>query len=67
MGTAERRDLPRFVGLLCFVPVVNFFVYPYMAFHDGFVAPNKGQQGRYVSSLKVPASAETESPQNVHR
>jgi len=41
MRTAERRGLPSFVGLLCFVPVLNFFVYPYIAFHDGFVAPSK--------------------------
>lgn len=41
MGTAERRGLSRWIGLLAFVPVVNFFVYPYIAFHDGFLAPNK--------------------------
>lgn len=38
---AVERDLSGWVGLLLFVPVVNFFVYPYIAFHDGWTAPNK--------------------------
>jgi len=41
METAARRGLPRALGLLAFVPLLNFFVYPYIAFHDGFVAPSK--------------------------
>lgn len=40
-ATAVNRDLPGWVGLLCFVPIANFFAYPYMAFHDGWTAPNK--------------------------
>ncbi len=40
-ATAVNRDLPGWVGLLCFVPIANMFVYPYMAFHDGWTAPNK--------------------------
>jgi hypothetical protein len=39
--TAERRYLPGWVGLLLFIPLVNFLVYPIMAFHDGPVAPNR--------------------------
>lgn len=38
--TAERRHLPGWVGLLTFVPFVNFIAYPVIAFHDGPVAPN---------------------------
>ncbi len=41
MATAERRGLPKWIGLLSFVPVVNIAIYPYIAFHDGFRAPNK--------------------------
>jgi hypothetical protein len=41
MGTAERRGLSKWIGLLTFVPLANFVVYPYIAFHDGFRAPNK--------------------------
>lgn len=41
MGTAERRGLPKWLGLLMFVPVANFFIYPYIAFHDGMRPPNK--------------------------
>jgi hypothetical protein len=37
---AERRHLPGWVGLLTFVPLVNFIAYPVIAFHDGPVAPN---------------------------
>ena len=40
-NTAVARDLPGWVGLLLFVPIINFFVYPYLAFHDGFAAPHK--------------------------
>jgi hypothetical protein len=29
------------VGLLAFVPLVGIFVYPYIAFHDGFRGPSK--------------------------
>ena len=39
--TAERRGLNGFIGLLSFVPIVNLFVYPYIAFHDGFAPVNK--------------------------
>jgi uncharacterized membrane protein YhaH (DUF805 family) len=39
--TALGRNLPGWVGLLLFLPIVNFFVYPYIAFHDGWSAPNK--------------------------
>lgn len=39
--TATERELPGIVGLLVFVPIANFFVYPYIAFHDGWSAPNK--------------------------
>jgi len=38
---AADRNLSGWVGLLLFVPVVNFFVYPYIAFHDGWTSPNK--------------------------
>ncbi len=41
MGTAERRGLSRWLGLLSFVPLANIVAYPYFAFHDGFRAPNK--------------------------
>jgi hypothetical protein len=41
METAERRGLSKWLGLLAFVPFANFIVYPYIAFHDGFRAPNK--------------------------
>jgi len=40
-ATAVNRGLPGSAGLLCFVPIANFFAYPYMAFHDGWTAPNK--------------------------
>jgi hypothetical protein len=38
---ATDRNLSGWVGLLLFVPVVNFFVYPFIAFHDGWTSPNK--------------------------
>jgi hypothetical protein len=41
VNTALARDLPGWLGLLLFVPIVNFFIYPYIAFHDGWVGPNK--------------------------
>jgi len=37
---AERRELPGWVGLLCLIPGVNLIAFPYLAFHDGFGAPN---------------------------
>ncbi len=40
-NTAAARGLPAGFGLLLFVPIVNFFAYPYIAFHDGWVGPNK--------------------------
>lgn len=41
MGTAERRGLNKWLGLLVLVPVANFLIYPYIAFHDGFRPPKK--------------------------
>jgi hypothetical protein len=38
--TAVERDCSGWVGLLVFVPILNFFVYPYLAFHDGWTRPN---------------------------
>ncbi len=40
-NTAVARGLPGGLGLLLFVPLVNFFIYPYIAFHDGLIVPNK--------------------------
>lgn len=40
-NTAIERDLPGWIGLLLFIPVVNFLVYPYIAFHDGWELPHK--------------------------
>ncbi len=40
-NTATERDLTGWVGLLLFVPIVNLFAYPYIAFHDGWELPNK--------------------------
>lgn len=39
--TAIARGLPGWVGVLLFIPLLNFFVYPYIAFHDGWIGPNK--------------------------
>lgn len=39
--TAVARDLSGWIGLLLFVPLVNVFIYPFMAFHDGWVGPHK--------------------------
>jgi hypothetical protein len=41
MNTAESRGISKWFGLLAYVPIANFFVYPYIAFHDGFRAPHK--------------------------
>jgi len=41
MATAERRGLNKWLGLLALVPVANFLIYPYIAFHDGFKPPKK--------------------------
>jgi hypothetical protein len=41
MGTAERRGLSKWLGLLMFVPIAQCLVYPYIAFHDGWKPPNK--------------------------
>jgi len=40
-NTATVRDLPGWMGILLFVPILNLFIYPYFAFHDGWVGPNK--------------------------
>lgn len=40
-ATAAARHLPGWVGLLIFVPPLSFFVHPYIAFHDGWISPNK--------------------------
>jgi hypothetical protein len=50
-NTATARDLPGWMGLLLFVPILNFFVYPYFAFHDGWVSPNK--VGLVIGSVLV--------------
>jgi len=41
METAERRGLSKWLGLVLFVPIAGFVVYPYIAFHDGFHPPKK--------------------------
>ena len=38
--TAVERGCSGWIGLLVFVPLVNFFVYPFLAFHDGWEPPN---------------------------
>lgn len=40
-NTATARELPGWVGLLMFVPLVNLIVYPIIAFHDGWAGPHK--------------------------
>ena len=40
-STAERRGVSGWIGLLAFVPLVNFAAYLYIAFHDGTVAPSR--------------------------
>jgi hypothetical protein len=52
--TATARDLPGWLGLGVFIPVLNFFVYPYIAFHDGWVRPNK--VGFAIGSVLILAS-----------
>jgi hypothetical protein len=39
-NTAAHRGLSGWVGILMFVPLVNFFVYPFIAFHDGWARPH---------------------------
>ncbi|MFK7896075.1 MAG: hypothetical protein AB8G23_09585 [Myxococcota bacterium] len=41
-NTAIERDLPGWVGLLLLIPGINFFAFPYIAFHDGWEMPQKG-------------------------
>ena len=53
--TAERRDLSGGLGLLVFIPFFGMFIYPYIAFHDGFVAPNKA--GAALGTLLIIAMA----------
>jgi hypothetical protein len=40
-NTATARGLPDWMGVLLLVPILNFFVYLYFAFHDGWIGPNK--------------------------
>ena len=40
-NTAENRHVSGWVGLLALVPVINVVAYPYIAFHDGPVAPSR--------------------------
>ena len=40
-NTAEKRGVSGWIGLLAFVPLVNFIAYLYIAFHDGPVAPSR--------------------------
>jgi hypothetical protein len=40
-ATAENRGVSGWIGLLAFLPLVNFFAYLYIAFHDGPVPPHK--------------------------
>jgi hypothetical protein len=56
--TAERRGLSGFIGLLNFVPIVNLFVYPYIAFHDGFAPVNKVGAGLGFLLIVGPAVAQ---------
>jgi hypothetical protein len=39
-NTAAHPGLPGWVGILMFVPLVNFFVYRFIAFHDGWARPH---------------------------
>lgn len=39
--TAENRGVSGWIGLLAFLPLINFFAYSYIAFHDGPVAPSR--------------------------
>ena len=40
-NTALARELPGWFGLLIVVPGISFFIYPIMAFHDGWAWPHK--------------------------
>jgi hypothetical protein len=40
-NTAEKRGVSGWIGLLAFVPLVNFAAYLYIAIHDGPVAPSR--------------------------
>jgi hypothetical protein len=40
-NTAENRHVSGWIGLLAFLPLINFFAYLYIAFHDGPVAPSR--------------------------
>jgi hypothetical protein len=40
-NTAAARSLPSWFGLLVAVPGISFFVYPVMAFHDGWIHPHR--------------------------
>ena len=40
-NTAAARNLPSWFGLLVAVPGISFFVYPFMALHDGWIHPHK--------------------------
>jgi hypothetical protein len=37
---AENRELSGWVGILCVIPPLGLLLYPYIAFHDGFVRPS---------------------------
>ena len=50
-NTATARDLPAWMGLVLLVPILNFFIYPYFAFHDGWIGPNKA--GLVIGSALV--------------
>lgn len=39
--TAAARNLPGWIGLMVWVPGVSFFLYPVLAFHDGWAPPHK--------------------------
>jgi len=39
--TATARDLPGWFGLLTWLPGISIFVYPIMAFHDGWARPHR--------------------------
>jgi hypothetical protein len=54
-ATATARGLSGWVGLLVFVPLANFFAYPYLAFHDGLIRPNR--TGLILGSLLIAISA----------
>lgn len=38
---AGARNLPSWMGLLVWVPLLNVFIYPYLAFHDGWARPHR--------------------------